>query len=46
MIECHQLNAEATAHLWADLVPTVESALAHDPYISTSIPEIEQQLNT
>ncbi len=44
MIECHQLNVEATEHLWPDLLPHVAEAIARDPYMSISINEVERQL--
>ena len=44
MIECHQLDAEATTHLWPDLLPHVAQAIARDPYISITVEEIAQQL--
>lgn len=46
MIECHQLSAEATSHLWPDLRVHVELALARDPYESIVSEEVEQQLKS
>ena len=44
MIECHQLDAKATEHLWPDLEPHVGQAIVRDPYLSISVAEIDQQL--
>ena len=45
MLKCHQLDTEATAHLWPELSKHVEAAIQRDPYLSITTAEIGKQLD-
>ena len=45
MIKVNEMEAEEAMKLWPDLEEYVAAALEHDPYISVTVAEVEQQLS-